>query len=137
MSRVLTYLDANVLITAQAGKADLAERAFSIIGDSSRTFAASIFLKLELLPNSRGKQLEFYEEYFGQVGVMADDLRKITQSALVEGRAHGVAALDALHLAAAASVGAELITFERPTKPLFRSSLVKVTSLHPDATNVL
>jgi hypothetical protein len=44
---------------------------------------------------------------------------------------HGVAAIDALHVAAATSVGAdELVTTEKSFKPIHRSNMVKVICIH-------
>ncbi len=43
---------------------------------------------------------------------------------------YGLAAMDALHIAAAISVGAEeFITTEKPTKPMYRVTGLKVVSL--------
>jgi predicted nucleic acid-binding protein len=44
----------------------------------------------------------------------------------------GLAALDALHLAAAQAVGAtEFVTTEKPDKPLHRTTLIGTVSIHP------
>jgi len=44
----------------------------------------------------------------------------------------GMAALDALHVAAAISVGAEeLVTTEKPNKPIHRATGITVVSIQP------
>jgi len=50
-------------------------------------------------------------------------------------RQHGIAAVDALHLAAAIRQGAtEFITAEKPGKPIFRVSGITVKSIHTQPT---
>lgn len=126
---MLTYLDANVLIYAARGMEVRAARALAFIDDPSMQFAASVFLELELLPNSREQQSRFYKAYLDRVAVWATDFETITEIARREGLAHGIAAMDALHLAAGASVGARLVTFEKRSKPLFRSRVTEIISL--------
>jgi predicted nucleic acid-binding protein len=126
---VLIYLDANVLICAARGTEALAARAFTYIDDPSAEFAASVFLELELLPNSREQQFDFYKAYFDKVAVWAKAFDKIAEVARHEALAHGISAIDALHLGAAATVGARLVTFEKRSKPLFRSSATEIISL--------
>jgi hypothetical protein len=42
--------------------------------------------------------------------------------------------MDALHVAAAAGLGAsELVTIEKPTRSIHRARSIKVVTLHPDA----
>jgi predicted nucleic acid-binding protein len=129
---MLTYLDTNLLVYAARGTPEAALRAFAILDDPTRTFAASVFLEMELLPNSAGAQLAFYESYFKRATVRATDLERIVELARSEGLKHGIAAMDALHLAAAASVQAQLVTYERPTRPMFRSRITSLLSIHPD-----
>lgn len=48
-----------------------------------------------------------------------------------EAAAWGMAAMDALHVAAAMQVGAdELVTTERPTKPIHRARGVRVVTIY-------
>lgn len=127
----LTHLDANVLIDAARGKGEAAARAFAILDDSAREFASSIFLELELLPNCRKEELAFFDECFGQtVTCQARDLEAITKMARREAVTLGMGALDALHVAAAASIqAAELITRESYNKPIHKTQAVKVVFL--------
>jgi predicted nucleic acid-binding protein len=129
-----TYVDAGVLIAVARGQASIAVRAFEILDDPDREFAASVFLKLEVLPkaiyHNNSSEVEFYEEFFSAVTSWAADLNTVADHAYREACDSGLAALDALHVAAAVSVGAEeLVTSEKPDKPLFRIQSIKVVSI--------
>jgi len=66
------------------------------------------------------------------VRVWAPLTTEIVAAALKEATRHGVSAVDALHLASAAAVKADLfVTTERPPKPLHRSMLVNIISISP------
>ena len=134
---ILTYADASVLIGTVRGQGDLPTRALAVLDDPERAFAASIFLKLEVLPQARfhkrGPEVAFYERFFASVSVWATDLTAISEAALEEASTYGVEAMDALHVAAAAAVGAqELVTLEKPTRTIHRARAVKVVSLYPE-----
>jgi predicted nucleic acid-binding protein len=67
----------------------------------------------------------------GNAAVWATDLQAITDAALKEASTYGVEAMDALHVAAAALVGAtELVTAEKPTRSLHRARSVAIVSIH-------
>jgi predicted nucleic acid-binding protein len=126
---IRTFIDAGVLIAAARGKTPIAIRALEILDDSNREFAASIFLKLEVLPKAIYHrnifEVEFYEAVFSAVAYWADSLHKITEEAYAEACDLGLAALDALHIAAALSVGAtELVTTEKLDKPIHRARVL-------------
>jgi len=108
-----------------------------ILDDPEREFAASIFLRLEVLPqavfNKRVAESAFYDAFFSTVTHWATNLDDVTSIAMREASINGVEALDALHVAAAASVGAsELITTEKPSRSIHRARAVKVVTIHPD-----
>lgn len=134
MSRKKTYVDAGVLIAAVRGKADEAATALQILDDPDREFVSSAFLKLEVLPKAfygkRQAEVEFYETFFAAVLHWADALDLVVEEAQRRANAHGLGAMDALHVAAAISVGAdELVTTEKPGKPMHRVEDVKVISI--------
>lgn len=134
---ILTYLDASVLIAAVRGQGELGARALAAIDDPNRTFAASIFLKLEVLPQARfhrrGPEVAFYERFFAAVSTWATDLSAITEAALTEASIYCVEAIDALRVVAAAAARAdELVTLEKPTRTIHRARAVKVVSLYAD-----
>lgn len=131
----LTFVDAGVLIAAARGGDVQAARAMDILDDPDRQFAASPFLRLEVLPRAlfqkRTAEAAFYEAFFAGVTHWANDLDAITAMALDEAAANGVEAMDALHVAAAAAVGAiELITTEKPSRSIHRARAVRVVTIH-------
>jgi len=130
---VRTFLDSGVLITAARSISRDRERALQILEDSDRIFLTSPFVHLELVPKAifHKKHLEkaFYDEYFNAAEWFRD-LDKIEAAARTEAAKSGLAAMDALHLAAAHLSGAdEFITTERPEKPIYRSSLLRIVYL--------
>jgi hypothetical protein len=134
----LTFVDAGVLIAAARGGSEQATRAMEILDDPEREFAASPFLRLEVLPqatfNKREAEVAFYEAFFSAVSRWTTDLQAITDAALREASTYGVEAIDALHIAAAAALGAtELVTVEKPSRSIHRARSVKVITIHGDA----
>ena len=133
---IRTYVDTGVLITAARGVAPIALKALEILDDPNREFVSSVFLKLEILPKAvyygNEAEAEFYKTFFDVVTHWADTLDQITQEAFKEACNSGLAAMDALHVASAASLEAdELVTTERAEKPIHRTSLVRVVSITP------
>jgi len=126
----LTFLDASVLILASRAQEGLSRRALDLIDDPDRTFAASSYLRLEVIPlaafHKKVDQIAFFERYFQAISVWADE-NGLVEAALREASTCGLHALDALHIAAAARAGAEFITVENPRKPMYRTKSVKVT----------
>jgi hypothetical protein len=58
---------------------------------------------------------------------------ELAEAALGEAVQVGLGPMDALHVAAAVLLGAdELITTEANTKPLHRTKLVRVKTIHPE-----
>lgn len=133
---IRTYVDAGVLIAAARGIAPIALKALEILDDPNREFASSVFLKLEVLPkamyNRNEAEAEFYNTFFGAVTLWADSLDTIVLEAFNQAGSWGLAAMDALHVASAASLGAEeLVTTERSEKPIHRTQLIRVISIVP------
>lgn len=80
--------------------------------------------------------MEFYETFFDAVSYWADALNNIVEEAYRHADTFGLGAMDALHVAAALSAGAsELITTEKPGKPLHRVTSVKIVSLQEKTAN--
>lgn len=89
-------------------------------------------VKLELLPKpaffKQRDELEFYKLHFDATTAEAP-LDSAAAFALAQ--RHGLAAADALNLAASIQLGAEeFITSELPGKPMFRVREIKVITLH-------
>lgn len=131
-----TYVDASVLIYA-ATKPTAATfqrrlRALQVLGDPGREFVASEYLRLEVLPIAayfnKSREVAFYERFFDGVTSWADAAALLAPAHSIA-RQYGLGALDALHLAAAAGFGAEFVSAERPTKPIYRAS-ADITSIY-------
>lgn len=130
----ITFIDSGVLVTAARGVGEDSEKALEILADSSREFASSEFIKMEVIPkaiyNRKTAEAEFYESFFDAVTYWANDIEKVIQEAYQIAAQYGLAAMDALHVAAALSVGAEeFVTTEKKTKPMFRVSSIKIISI--------
>ena len=83
--------------------------------------------------NKREAEAAFYETFFSAVSKWATDLPAITDAALREASSCGVEAMDALHVAAAAALGAaELVTTEKPSRSIHRARSVRVVTIHPE-----
>ena len=137
---IRTFIDAGVLIYAARSQGDIAERAFQIIEDENREFASSIFLKLEVLPkaiyNQQSSEVKFYETFFDEVSYWATDLDSIIEAAYKESSQFGLGAMDALHIAAAVSVGAtEFVTNEKSEKSIHRTQSIKIISIYSSSNN--
>ena len=134
MTTIRTFLDAGVLITAARGIGDDAGKALQLLKDPHREFAASQFLKIEVLPkamfNQRTLEVEFYEAYFEAVTHWASNIEQVLEAGYREAAEFGLGAMDALHIAAAVEIGAaEFITTEKPTKSIHRTQSISVISI--------
>jgi predicted nucleic acid-binding protein len=132
---ILTFVDSCVLIAAARGNDSVTDNALAILSDSNRSFASSMFVRLEVLPGPAfhrdEDEFNFHMEFFNRVTRWATCDDALLEQAFHEAQNAGVLnAMDALHVAAAAQLGCnELITAEKPDKPICRASLVKVTSI--------
>jgi predicted nucleic acid-binding protein len=134
VSRKKAYIDSGVLITAFQGIQAVSIRANRILNDENREFASSCFVELEVLPkasfNKQQNEAEFYETFFSAVVHWATDLEQIMQEAYQIACTYGIAAMDALHVAAALQIKAdEPITTEKPTKPMHRVTEIQIISI--------
>jgi predicted nucleic acid-binding protein len=137
---ILTFLDSNVLIAAHRGKPAQREPCLAILNDSGRVFIASPFVELETLPKAvffkNVLEIEFYLTYFEKrVRIMFRNVESIVRIAREESQRRGIAAMDALHVAAAYLGEAEVLyTLERKEKPIFQTTLVRVVRVEPEET---
>ena len=120
-----TFLDAGVLIAAARGTGVIAVRAHAILDDPERVFVTSDYLRMEVLPKAlyhrQSQEVLLYERFFSQAVQIVAPSASLMRQAYTEACTCGLAALDALHIAAAKFSGSEaFITTERPTTPLFR-----------------
>jgi predicted nucleic acid-binding protein len=126
-------LDSGVLIAAARSKGRDGELAIHLLEDPARVFSTSPFLYLEVTPkavfNRRKLEKALYERYF-RTAEWFRDLVKIEAVTRREAEKLGLGAMDALHLAAAHLAKAdEFVTTEKPTRPIYRSELVRVVYL--------
>ena len=131
---IRTFLDASVLIAAYPGLPEQREWLAAILSERNRFFGASDFLSLEILPKAvyygNRSEVEFYERHFARVTDWIRDFDSIVRIATMEAKNSGLAAMDALHVAAAHLAEADVLyTLERPDKPIYRTSLVQVVSI--------
>lgn len=73
---------------------------------------------------------QVFRRYLNVCKQISDNLTEILNEAHRQAEKYGIVGMDACHIAAAI-VGAadEFYTFEKPTKPMFRTKDVKVISL--------
>ncbi|MBD2360168.1 type II toxin-antitoxin system VapC family toxin [Anabaena minutissima FACHB-250] len=134
MSRKKTYIDSGVLIADFRGVQSIGIQANTIFNDDNREFVSSQFVKLEVVPkasyNQQQDETDFYETFFSAVSYWATDLEQISQDAYQLSSLYGLAAMDALHVAAALWLKSnELITTEKPTKPMHRVKKIQIISI--------
>ncbi len=133
MTERRTYLDANVLIAAWNGDADTRAWARAVLDDPQRTFVVSEFVRLEVLPkptfHRRASEIVFMQTILSMAEQVVVEPALVTRALAMAGK-HDLNPLDALHLAAAAQAGVdELVTLERPEKPMCQQTEVRVVSL--------
>jgi predicted nucleic acid-binding protein len=134
VAKTRTFLDADVLINAFRGIGTVAVAAQAIVDDPDREFVASDILRLELIPKphffGRAAEEQFYEDFFAAAAECVNTTPAIVRAAEIEAKAFGLAAADAMHVAAAKATSvAEFVTAEKPTSAVFRTSGLLVTSL--------
>lgn len=136
VEKVRTFVDANILIRAtNIEDASLIAEIVAVLEDERREFVASDFLELEVLPKpTRNKfqvSIDFCHDFFARCVECVITDERLMKAAFAEACQLGLSAPDAIHLAAAnfARVD-EFVTLEKPTKPMYKSKLVKVVYLH-------
>jgi predicted nucleic acid-binding protein len=112
-----TFLDSGVLIAAIRGTPEIADRALALLNDPERRFVSSAFVQLEVLPKAvyfrQAAEASFYRAYFASVTAMVPVSAALVADALAQAQRTGLAAMDALHIAAArAGEATELMTVE-------------------------
>lgn len=134
MSKIKTFIDASVLIEAYQGNNELHQKALEIIDDPEREFIVSDYLSLEVIPKPTFHQfheeVEFMQDFIDSAPLKASVTPSITGHAITLACRYDLHPLDALHAGTAVESKAdELITLEKPEKPLCKVKEVKVVSL--------
>lgn len=133
---VRTYIDSCVLLYAAQGTSGPAERALPFLFDPEREYVTSDYVRLDLIPhatfNKRLDEVAFYETFFSTAIRHIPTSPSLLSLAMELGCKTGVTGIDAIHVACAIFAGAEeLITAERRTKPIYRTTAVKIVSINP------
>ena len=131
-----TYLDSNVLLAAFKKNGETALRAIQVLDDPDRTLLVSDAVWLETMPKpiyeKQREEIEFYEAIFSDAERLEWDTSTLTLAADIAQK-YGIAAMDAIHVAHALDAQSdELITAEKPTKPMFRAKGIEILSLQED-----
>jgi predicted nucleic acid-binding protein len=129
-----TFLDAGLLIAAIRGTPEIADRAMELLNDPERLFVSSDLVQLEVLPKAvyfrQAAEASFYPADFASVTEMVPVSQALIAQASEQAQRAGLAAMDALHVAAArAGEATDFTTVERPAKPLFRVEGLSVRTL--------
>lgn len=133
-----TYIDSCVLIAAARldNNNDICQKALNVLTSSDRYFVCSYYVKLEILPhairNKSHSESKFYETFFDNVNEWVECNQALLECAYNEMLINnGLSGIDAIHVAAAIIGNVdELITAEKPEKPICKSQSVKVISLY-------
>ncbi|MBK1704385.1 type II toxin-antitoxin system VapC family toxin [Halochromatium glycolicum] len=131
------YLDTGVLITAWRGREHAGLTALEMLDDPALLLVLSDAVWLEVLPKplyeGRHDEVAFYQVVFERAERLpwSLDVLRLAQDLA---RQHAIAAMDAIHAGFAVGHGVdELVTTERPEKPLFRIEQLPVRSLRSGA----
>ncbi len=130
-----TYVDSCLLLAALKGESELGRRALEILDDPSRTLVLSEAVRLEVMPKpiyeKRNEETDFYQAVFDVAECHAWSLGAL-QHAKALAEQHGIAAMDAIHVAHALEAQVdEFVTAEKSSKPMFRVKAMSISSIRP------
>lgn len=128
-----TFVDTGVLLAVTRGEDEAYEQALNVLDDPERSFVSSSYMRLEALPNAiffgREEEMEVLRTFFDRVARWVPSSPELSARAFELACRYGLGAVDALHVAAAETEGVELVTAEKPTKPMLRVVSPQVTSI--------
>lgn len=136
---IRTVVDSCVLRTAFQGEGEANRKALDVLDDTNREFMAVDFVALEVIPkpifNKFQEQADFYKSFFDDAPIHVEITSDVTKLALQLASKHDIGPMDSLIVSSAIIGNAdELITMEKPTKPMYKVKEVKVISLYtPDS----
>jgi len=133
MVKKRTYLDSSVLRAAFKGDDYSHKSAMEVIDDPERQLLVSQAVWLEVMPKPiyerQEKESKFYDNVFEASECLAWDIELLDHAAHIA-KEHGIAAMDAIHVAYALGAhAAELVTKEQPSKPMFRVKDITIRSI--------
>ena len=131
---IVTYLDTNCLIAVADFEPQRRGKVLALLGDTQRLFIYSPFTTLETLSLAihyrKPSREQVFRHYFNRCAYISDNLTEILNEAHRQAEKYGMVGIDACHIAAAiVGLANEFYTFEKATKPMFRTKEVKVFSL--------
>lgn len=134
MMKTKTFVDANVLIAAWRGNAELLQKSMEILDDPDREFIVSDYLKLEVIPKptffKNNDEIQFMQTFIDNASWQVNATPSITTQAIALACRYGLSAMDALHAETAIEAKADVFfTIEKSTRPLSRIQEIKVVSL--------
>jgi predicted nucleic acid-binding protein len=134
-----SHIDASLLLAAFKSKNGMHEKAMEVIKDPDRQLIVSDAVWLEVMPkplyHKQDYETNFYREIFNAAEYLKWDILSLQYAATLAMK-FGIAAMDAIHIAFALDAKAsELITAEKPDKPMFRAKREgsKVTSIRQES----
>ncbi len=97
MSKLITFVDSGVLITAIRGHDPLLKkRALNLLTDPQREFASSAFIRLEVMPKAiwikNQTEQDFYDFFFNSVRHWLVDYAAVIAEAEQEAKTYGLGA---------------------------------------------
>jgi hypothetical protein len=123
------------LIAAARGSGSLGTRALEIISDTdTREFISSEYVRFETVPKptyfGNTVEVRFYEAFFSTVAQWFSFDVAHLKEAFDEACRSGVSGVDAIHVVVAALAGChELVTSEKPTSSIHRTTKIRVVSI--------
>jgi predicted nucleic acid-binding protein len=134
MEQQIIYPDSSLILSVFWDD-ERGERARAVLKDTTRRFVVSDYTWLETMPkaiyNKQHNQAAYINGFFRRADFVPVSGAIVAQARDIAST-YGLAAMDALHVAAAIAGGAdELVTFEKSTKPFFRipSEVMRIRSL--------
>jgi hypothetical protein len=132
---IRTVIDSCVLRVALEGEGEANRKAIETLNDTNRKFMAVDFVALEVIPkpifNKIQDQALFYKLFFDEAPIHVEVTSDVTNLALQLASEHNIGPMDSLIVSSAIIGGAdELITMEKPTKPMYKVKEVKIISLY-------
>ena len=131
---IRTYLDTNCLIAYADAEVLRQTKVVALLNEPSRVFMYSSFTTLETLALAlhyrKPQRAWFFRYYINLCTHHSDHVTEILHEAHRQAEKYGIVGIDACHIAAAiVGQAEEFYTFEKPTKPMFRTKEIKVISL--------
>jgi predicted nucleic acid-binding protein len=120
------------LINAWRGKDG--ERLLELMDSNDRTFVSCQLVRLEIMPKpafyKNALEVEFYNQHFTRVSEEEPLSETLANEALALASRYGLAAADAINLAAAIRLRArQFCTTELPSRPMFRVQEIEVVAV--------